>query len=310
MLKSTTTILAFAIAAGPSFAQELTYGSFGFDFTRLTDGSDDLDLSVLNGDVEFAFDQFLLGAQVTNRDFSSDSLIDGTITNFNAFGAYAIIPEVLVGVGLNTIDLDGSDLSGYEVFGQYQTAQFGVGLTYTIPDSDEDDVSFLTILGEAEVTPGVTIGAAYEDFSEIDESFYYLTAEYEDGPIFVRGYYTSVTDIDGYLIGARGSYDVTDMIHVSADLQKGVDFFLGDLTAYSVGAGYEFADGFIVDASVGRIEGDGNEIDTIQVGVSYELGQRRRLDRKMIDAVREDRARTIDAVVPSLGIGIGFGFGL
>jgi len=309
MLKSTTAILAIVIAAGPAFAQELVFGSAGFEYTNLTDGTDDLDVRVLDGEVEFAYGQFMFGAQLANQNFSFSGSPDETVTGFRGYGAYAIMPEVLVGAGLNTVDYDGDDISGYEVFGQYQTAQFGVGLTYIVPDNDDDDFSITTLVGEAEVTPGVTVGAAYEDYSEIDESFYYLSAEYQDGPVFVRGYYTSITDVDGSLFGVRGSYDVTDMIHVSADLQKGDDFFGGDLTAFAVGAGYEFTEGFTVDASVGRLDGEGQEIDLIQVGITYELGQRARLDSKVFDAVREDRARGIGAIIPDIGVGIGFGFG-
>lgn len=308
-LKSTTTVLALAIAAAPSFAQELTFGSFGLDYTKLTDGSDDLDVTVLDGDVEFAFNQFLFGADVVNQDFSSDFSLDGTITSFSAFGAFAVLPEMLVGAGLSTVDFDGTDLNGYEVFGQYTTAQFGAGLTYIVPDSDSDDVSLTAVVGEAMVTPGVTVGVIYEDFSEFDESFYYLSAEYEDGPVFVRGYYGSVTDIDGSIFGLRGSYDVTDMISVSARLQQVDQLFFDDLTSYSIGAGYALADGFVVDASVGRLEGEGDEIDLFQVGITYELGGRGRLDKKLFDAAQEDRAGGLGDVVPSLGFGSGFGIG-
>ncbi len=308
MLRLLTIAAVTAAIAVPATAQNLTYGNAQLELNRLESDGDEISSNILEGDVEFSADQFLFGAEVKWQDLEFSGGSGGEITNYSAFGAYSVIPEFMIGAGLNGIDFDGSDISGYELFAQYTTPQFGVAVNYNNPDSDNDDFYLTTAYVEGQVAPAVTLGAVVEAFNNVDDKFYALTAEYDDGPVFARAYYNGITGVDGGLFGVRGAYGVTDMVDVTASVERGSEDFFGDLTTYWIGAEYMISEGLAVDGAIGQLEIGSTTAQFIQLGVSYEVGERMRLDRKVNDALREDRSKGIGAIFADVGIGAGFGF--
>lgn len=302
-----TTAVMTAVGA-PVAAQQLTYGNADFQINRLDADGDQISSNVLEGDVEFSASQFVFGAEVKNQNLDFDGGSDASVTSYNAFGAYMVVPEVLIGAGLNGIDVDGSDISGYEVFAQYTTPQIRVAVNYNSPDSDDDDLTLTTGYIEGQVAPAVTLGAVIEAFNDADEKFYALTAEYDDGPYFARAYYNGITDVDGGLFGVRGAYGVSDMWDVTASFEQGSEDFFGDLTSYTIGADYMIAEGLSVDGAIGQLEFESTTAQFIQIGIAYEVGERQRLDRKVNDAMREDRSKGVGPLFIDVGIGAGFGF--
>ncbi len=307
MLRLLTITAVTAAIAVPATAQDLTYGSAQFDWNHLEVDGDEIDANVLEGDVEFSANQFLFGAELKRQDLDSGGGGGGVFTHYGAFGAYNVIPEVMIGAGLNGIEFDGTDVNGFEVFAQYTAPQFRVALNHNRPDNDDEDFYLTTAYVEGQVAPAVTLGAVVETFNDVDEKFYALTAEYDDGPIFARAFYNSITDVDGGLFGLRGSYSVTDVVDVTASLERSSQDFISDLTSYSIGAEYMVSEGLAVGGSIGQLEIGSETADFIQLGISYEVGERMRLDRKASDALRADRSKSIGVIFPDAGIGAGFG---
>lgn len=313
MLRITTTSALALMMAMPAVAQEITYGKFSLDFGQLSEDSFDASATALNGAVEYSIDQFLLGAQVANQSFD-DSFFDGSVTTLDAFAAYKPIDGLLFGAGLQSLSSDDifgdESIDGYELFAQYTTTGFGGGMVYQVPNTDVDDFTITTFFAEAEPAPGVTIGLIADSIEDIDETPYLISAEYADGPIFARAYYTGVTDEDLAAYGVRGGYAISPMLDVTASLSGFDDYLADEGSAVSVGAAYEFAQGISVDGSLGRLSIGDTDLTTVQVGLTYEIGARQRLDEKMFDAGVEDRrASGISTLLPELGFG-GAGFGV
>ena len=304
-LKLIAPVLALA-SAFPATAQELSYAQFGIEFTNITADGFDRSVTETTGDVEFTIDQFVLGAAIANRAYDFDSGSDGEILNYSVYGAYAVTPEFLVGAGLTGIDVESTELSGYEVFAQYVTPAFGVAVNYQVPDDEADDFSLTSVFGEIEVSPGITIGAIYEDYEYDDIAFYALAGEYEEGPIFARAFYQAYTELDTYLVGLRGSYAINDMFSATAVLLRSEDYIVEEVTGVSLGAEYAVNDAFAVGGEFGRLEGSGNEADFFSLALTYEMGSQARLDRTMATAARDDRNFGLNAVFPDAGIGAGF----
>lgn len=320
MIRTTLSIAALGVMAAPAFAQELTYGAFSLDYSVLSiedSGGDELTNFDLQGDGEFTLDQFVLGAGISNDNFDDGDGFDFTVRILDLYAGYEITPEVLVGAGFTntTVDFGGGDddFSGYNLFGQYQTGAFGVAVNYNRPDQDFDDFEITTLFAEGEVAPGVTVGGIVESISDVDETGYFLSAEYDAGQIFGRAYYTSISDIDFGLYGLRGAYRFDDAISITGGVEAASgDDFIGEYTALSVGGAYEFAPGVAATARYTNIDVDGGSgADAFAVGLTYEMGARKRLDRSMLDDATTDLETGILGVQPNVGFGLllgGFGF--
>lgn len=312
MFRTMTSAIALTIVCAPAFSQELTYGSFGLSYSQLDRDGIDTSNTTLDGQIEYSYSQFLLGAELRNQ--ALDSFGSGiTITNLNGFVGYTPSAEILVGAGFKNLQIDfggGDDeLSGYEVFAQYRTPVFGGAILYAVPDTDDDDFSVTSYFAEAEVSPGIKFGVVVDDFSEFDESIYYVSADYEQGPIAVRGYYNGISSEDFAIYGVRGTYAITPMIDVSASIGGFQEFLANEGTTFTVGGSYAFTNNISIDASIGRLTVDDEDLNSFQIGLTYEVGASKRLDRAMTNAVREDRNNGLDTVLPDLGFGgTGFSF--
>lgn len=306
MLRTMTAATALTIVCTPAFSQELTYGTVGLDYSQLSEDSVDISSTTLDGQIEYSYDQFLLGAGLktnTSDGFGGDL----TITSLNGFVGYTPTSEILVGAGISYIEVDtgggGGDLSGFEVFAQYRTPAFGGAVLYVEPDTDESDFSIVSYFAEAEVSPGIKLGAIVDDFSEFDEAVYYISADYEQGPIAVRGYYNGVSGEDLAIYGVRGTYAVTPMIDVSASIGGFQEFLSDEGTTVTVGGSYAVSDSFSIDGSIGRLSAGDEDINSLQIGLTYEMGASKRLDVSMANAVRDDRNNGLGTVFPDFGFG-------
>jgi len=312
MIRTSLTIAALGVFAAPAFAQELTYGSAGLNYSSISEGGDDFSTTVLDGDVEFAYDQFLFGAKITSQSLDTGGG-DTTFTNLNAFVGYSPLPELLLGASITNLSFDGGfldqTLSGYELLAQYRTPTFGGAIVYSVPDTDEEAFDVTTFYAEVEAVPGMTLGAVVDNFSEFDENIYNVSADYAQGPIAVRGYYTGVTGEDLAVYGVRGSYDFGMGFSAIGSIGGFQDFLADEATIITIGAGYEFYDGLSIDASVGRLTIEDDDLNIVQIGLSYDLGAPTRLDTKMTNAIRADRQNGLNTFLPDVGIG-GTGFGL
>ncbi|MFA8442792.1 hypothetical protein [Yoonia sp.] len=312
MIKTSITVAALSVLAVPAFAQEVTYGAFSLDYSNISPedgGADDITTFDLEGEGEYTNGQFLIGAGIANDKFEVEDDFEFTVRTLNVYAGYAITPEALVGAGYTSINLDedgfgDEDINGFDIFGQYQTGAFGVAVNYSRPDEDFDDFDITTFYAQAEVAPGVTLGGIVESVSEIDEKAYLLSAEYDAGQIFGRGYYVSVTEQDFAVFGARGEYRFDQAISLTAGFEStsGDDFF--DYTSLSVGGEYAFAPGVAVSARYTKIDADeGGSGDIFALGLTYEFGARQRLDQKMADAAFDDLETGIFGTQPNIGLG-------
>ncbi|WP_342071334.1 hypothetical protein [Yoonia algicola] len=312
MIKTSIAFAALSVMAIPAFAQEVTYGSLSFDYTNTSPeggSEDDATSVVLEGEGEYTNGQFLIGAGITNDKFELEDFFEFTVRTLDVYAAYAITPEALVGAGYTNRNFDDGrfddDINGFDVFGQYQTDAFGVAINYSRPDEDFDDFDITTFYAQAEVAPGVTLGGIVESISDIDGEAYLLSAEYDAGAIFGRGYYLSATEGDFAIFGARGAYRFDPAISLTGGFEttSGDDFF--EYTALSVGGEYAFAAGVAVSARYTNIDSDnGGGGDAFALGLTYEFGARQRLDRNMSDAASDDLETGFFGLQPNFGFGL------
>ncbi len=305
MMKTLTLTAVIALTTAPAFAQELTFGSGSLDRgTFDTDGDSATALSI-EGDVEFTYNQFVFGAsakvQANDQGFGDES-----ISNYGAFAGYMPTADVLVGAGLTGIAIEGGETyNGYEVFGQYDNGQYGVAIVHEKPTTDNDDFSVTTVYGRAALSPDVTLAGAVETISDEDENVYYLSADYAAGPIAARAYYHGITGVDVAIYGASGRYDFGQGWFGSADLQQAEGYFGNDITLYAIGGGYRISDSTLIDASFGQATSSGDEANVLRLGLTFETGNRKRLDGALSDAFRGDLSKGIGMLAPDLGIGGG-----
>ncbi len=313
MIRTTLSIAAMGVMAAPAFAQELTYGAFDLDYSTFSsdEGGEDVTGFDLEGDAEFTLDQFVFGAGISNDKIDFGDGDELTVRTFDAFAGYEITPEILFGAGFANTTVDESlfgeeDFSGYDLFGQYQTGAFGVAINYNRPNQDFDEFEITTLFAQGEVAPGVTVGGIVESISDVDETTYFFSAEYDAGQIFGRAYYTSVTDVDFAVYGLRGEYRFDDAISINGGIEAlSFDDFGPEYTALSIGGAYAFAPGIAATARYTNIDGDfGGDTDAIVVGLSYEMGASKRLDRNMMDDAKTDLETGIFGVLPNIGYGL------
>jgi hypothetical protein len=320
MIRTTLSIAAIGIMAAPAFAQELSYGALDLEYTTFSpdNGGDDVTGFDLQGEGEVTFDQFVFGAGISNDKIDFGSGAEFTVRILDAYAGYEITPDILLGAGFanTTVDffLGEEDFNGYDLFGQYQTGAFGVAINYNRPNDEFDELEITTLFAEGEVAPGVTVGSIIESFSEVDETTYFLSAEYDAGQIFGRAYYTSGSDVEFAVYGVRGAYRFDDAISINGGVEAlSGDDFIGEYTALSIGGAYAFAPGIAATARYTSIDADfGGETDAFAVGLSYEMGASKRLDRNMLDDAKTDLETGIFGTQPSLGYGLlsgGFLFG-
>ncbi|MFG5380637.1 hypothetical protein [Yoonia sp. R2-816] len=306
MRRSLTMTAIAALCAGPAFADGVNYARLSYDFTKFDADSVETELGLLQGGIEYQTGQFLFTGDALN--ITADVDAGGVGDSDTSSSAYAIAagymftPEVLAGAGVLIADEEGDaeDTEGFELFGQYQTAEFGVGLNVAKFDADEDNVT-TSLYGEFVATPGVTLAGFVITESEFDGSDFNLSADYEDGAIAVRAFYNDSTEDDEGVFGVRGHYEFTPQLRASASYATNLGDDLPDGSVFAIGGGYQIVDGLWVDANYGIVDSDevSGDIDRIQASLTYELGDRKRIDRRLEQDAIDDL---------QVGAGLGFSF--
>ena len=303
-----TSAMAIVLIAGHASAQEVTYGAGSLSAGYIDVDGNELQAFTLDGDIEVTHNQFVFGGSAKHQSLEQGSDSQG-ISNYDAFAAYTPNTQLMFGAGLTGIAVEDNDTySGHEVFAQYETGGFSSAVAYERPLGNDDDLEITSVYGQVDVSPDVTVGAVIESVSEFDEKIYYLSADYAAGPIEARGYFHGVTDVDASVYGARGTYDFAQGYFGSAGVQLSDGFFGEEFTVYSVGGGYQLNDMAAIDASVGQLIGTDDEATVFRVGLTFELGERKRLDNAMADAIRADLAGGLGEFFPDYGFGNGISY--
>lgn len=275
------------LVAAPAFSEGASFGRFSYDYSSYeSDDFDQFDVGLLQGEAEYEVSQFLLSAKALSFSVEGENVV----ATYDVSGAYVYSPEGLAGLGLLSIVPDeGDTVTGFEVFAQYETPQFGAAINLSQQDVDEDNITTF-LISEFAVSTGFTLGAAVTTESEFDGTTSRLVAEYDDGPFFARVTNDAFSELDGGLFGLRGSYDVAPQLRASASYQSyyGDDFT--DISAIAVGGGYKISDTLWFDASFGVIQSETseNDISLIQASLTYETGARKRLDDRFAQATFDD----------------------
>ena len=304
-----TSIIALVAFAGHASAQDLTFAAGSLNGGHVAIEGDEISSFSLDGDFELTYDKFVFGGSAKHQNYDFDGGDELAVTTYDAFAAYALSPEFMVGAGLTGIAVeDGSSFSGYEAFAQYDNGQYAAAVVYEKPTNENDDFDLTSVFGQAMLSPEVVVGAVIESVSVLEETLYYLSADYASGPISARGYYHGVTEIDAAIYGARGSYDFAQGFFATADLQRAEGFFGDGLETYAVGGGYHFNDTATIDASIGQMSVNNFDATVFQIGLTFEMGGRKRVDSVMSDAVRADLSSGLSLFAPDYGFGAGINF--
>ena len=285
ILLTTTAILT----ASTAMADGVNYGRLSYDFTRFENDDNELDLGLFQGAIEYQVSEFLLFGDLNTLSLDNDG-IEADLTTVKAGAGYILSPEALIGAGILRTSVEDEDFDGFEVFGQYQTAQFGVGLNISVPDTDFDDETVTQFFGEYAVAPGIDLGVSLASYSEFDGTDYKLSGDYAQGPIAARAFLTGNTDADRSVFGLRGSYAFSDQIRAAAAFDTLSDDE-NDIEAnfFSLGGGYKITEGVWVDADYGVLSvDDQDEVDRLQLAVTFETGNRTRIDDRFGQDATDD----------------------
>lgn len=315
MQKTQTCAVIAALLAAPAYADGVTYAEFGYTLQNLTvddfffDG-DDLDVRtyILDGAVDYEIDRFVLSAEINGLTQSGAFNAVDFRSNLASVG-YRITPEFMAGAGIEDTTafgdlnqfqpLDEPTLS-FELFGQYVNNVFGVAINHQIFNdvengfAEEIDASVTSLYGELTVLPGATLDAMAAENSDVDETSYVVSANYDSGPIDARLFVSGRDDIDEKVIGLSGHYEFAGMYRAVASYTTNVDAEFLEADIFSVGLGYQVQENIWLDAGLGRSEfsevdfDDSFENDTLFVALNFETGTQARLDRKLERAFRND----------------------
>lgn len=306
---STATALVL-LMAGPAFADGVNYARFSYDFTRYDNDDIDfeLDSNLFQGGVEYTIGQVLLSADIANQDFEFGDELESSSLAYALSAGYFLTSQMVIGGGLigtsTELELTGfgtaeDDTTGFEVFGQYIDQQVSVAVNVRNFDTDEDNVTS-SFYGEFLATPEVALGGIVETQSEVDETTFLVSVDYESGPVDLRAYYTDSSEDSLGIFGTRGDYYFTNQIRGSAGLEVFTGSDLPEFYSFVFGAGYQIVDGLWADAKYGLLDGDDVEGDpqSVQFALTYEFGDRVRVDRRL----EQDRIDDLQiSAVPTLG---------
>lgn len=290
MKTSLFTASILALISSGALAQEITFVDLSYTFNQLESGGDDITDNRIEGTVEYTTGQFVLSGDLEYRTVSpgSDSV---SIYGLGVGAAYMITPQALVGAGVRTAGSDeaGSEnLNGWDVFAQYVEPTFGVAIAVLDTNADDDE-TLTTGYGEYTVRPGLDLGIQVSQFSDADSTNFHLSADYVMGAVDLRGYYQANSEDDTGVIGLRGHYLVTSDIRLGASYQTVVGSDTTDFDAYTINGGYQLSEGVRIDALYGGLSGfGGDDIDRIEVGITFETGNQTRLDQRMDEDERQD----------------------
>lgn len=278
MFRTITVTSIVAIAASSAAADGLNYGRYSYDYKSYSNDDEDASTGFFQVDLEYEFNNFVLDGKFMNTAFSEDAG-DYDFQTTKASAAYRITPEVLAGLGATYITDGDFDTTTYEVFGQYTNEQLGVALNIT---QNEDDDTFTTLFGEYKVgsifTLGMILGTSSLDDAGTD---YIFLAEYNEGPINARSFYSSNTDAESGLFAVSADYQFSYAYRASASYMTSSGN-ANEVMSFDIGAGYQITEGAWVDATIGTLDFEGGDtLNTFGIALTFETGERTRLDNRM-----------------------------
>lgn len=292
MFRLLATTTAAASLAMPVFAEGVTFARLSYTYAErdAESSSFDLETNLFQGAIEYEVSRFLLSADVLDQEFENGFGVVWTDQLYNLSAAYKITPEVLAGFGVLRYEGSPDDpVNGFEAFGQYQAADFALGLNITQQDVDSDNIT-TTAFGDLVVAEGVTIGLSVVAQSEFEETGSRISVDYALGPVTARAFVTGDSYNNGGRYGVRGSYAFTPQIRVSAGYAASYGDDFRESYTYRVGAGYQIVDGLWFDANYGQRDVDFDPLDGefVQAMLSYEIGNQTRIDRRFRQAAIDD----------------------
>lgn len=272
------------LVAGSATAEGISYIRLSYDYQAHTGAFGDPTLGFFQSTVDYELNDFVLGASFDNTSVSSDA-DDGDFQDYSVSAAYVLSPEILGGAGFLQRSSDAGNSTAFELFGQYVTDSFGVAANHTLL---EDDESQTVLFAEYVLSEGLVLGAILISESASDGTGYQISADYAAGSIDARAFVTGDSEVDGNVFGARAHYEFGGSFRVGAGFENISGAAFDDRTI-QVGAGYTFTDGVWVDASVGQIDlEDSSTVDFLRLLVTYETGDRARLDNTMAQRSSDD----------------------
>lgn len=292
MKRQTTLALIASLLTTTASAEGLTYARINAEHDWLKiDGTSNFATRYLEGAVEYEIGQFLVSGDLNYRYLTNYGASESNTFILNAGAGYRITPDILLGAGLTRTDATflSAPLDGYEVFGQYQTVPYAVGLTIANDDTADDETT-TSVYGAYTAAPGLDLGVVISKPTDQDSADYKLSVDYETGPFDLRATYEVDNFFENTIIGFRGHYKINDMFRLSATLQNRTDEDFLDLAAYTIGGGYKITEGLWVDALVGlRTIPNVPDTERIEISLRYELGEQARIDRRFQAADQADR---------------------
>ena len=174
------------------------------------------------------------------------------------------------------------------VFAEYNNGQMVAGLALTDTDGERNT----TIYGEYKVSDDLSFSVVVDKFEDND-AVTFVQVDYGVGDIEVGGSYLTFGGDEGF-VAIDASYGFGNGLRATSAYSTvvGVDF---DINQIDIGASYEFAPGAMIEASVGRLSGDGvpDDIRTISIGLTFERGNRAIVAERLRDDTRRAQVNTL-----------------
>ncbi|WP_341365939.1 hypothetical protein [Yoonia sp. BS5-3] len=284
MQRIVLTAAAFAVLASAASSEGISYTRLSYDYQAHTGEFGDPTLGFFQGAIDYERDQYVFGAIFDNTSVSSD-VGDGSFSDLGIWGGYVVTPEILAGAGLINRSGDTDESTSYELFGQYVTSAYGAAINYTLL---EDDESQTALFGRYGLSDGFEVGGLFVSNSASEGSVYQLHANFDAGAVDARAFVTGNTEIDGNVFGLRGNYTFGEEFRAGGAFETFVGAEFNDRTI-QISGGYSFLDDLWIDGSVGQIDLDeGATVDFVRVLLTYETGDRARLDATIAQDSSDD----------------------
>ncbi|PVA06052.1 hypothetical protein [Thalassorhabdomicrobium marinisediminis] len=273
-IKATTLALPILALGTSALAQGIEYQSFGAGYSNLSTGGSDGSLFSLGGGLDYRSGGFVFNGSTGYLDLEDDI----TLTALDMRAGYFIVPQAAVYVGLDYIDVEGFDLTIYNIGGEYQFGPGAVGINLSEPDVSGAE-TITTVYGGYSVMPQLEMSLA---ITEVDgETGATFASDFDLGGSEFAATYMTSDGID--IFAVNGNYDLGNNFRVGG----GYADFDGDVDLVSVSGGYEMRNDMWLDVSYGQASFSGGpDIDVLGFALSFETGR---------ESLLVDRASTAQA---------------
>ncbi len=154
----------------------------------------------------------------------------------------------------------------------------------------EDEETATLLYGGFTPAPGTLVYGGVTAYSDSDDNELLLGVDYRAGPLEIDSFLVSFTESNDCFFVLDGWYYFGGGISSRMDMRGGLSVarldFGNTVTSTEIKAGIEVSENVWLDAGVGRISGDFDDVDTFSVGINMELGDRRLLGNRIRDNQR------------------------